>query len=106
MKQYISSTPPSELDKYRGDLAHLGWSYERETSFLQALHQVMQSFVDRAFGDDSVQLVLAGERSRISDDRDDMPVIESERTSTQKISARPDYARASRKDHRVRKDSI
>ena len=51
---YPAAAP--DLDRYRHHIAHLDLSEARKTELLQAVQQIMRSFVDRAFGDDAAQL--------------------------------------------------
>lgn len=44
-----------DLTKYRRHVEHLDLSDREKTELLAALWQIMESFVDRAFGDDPVQ---------------------------------------------------
>ena len=44
-----------DLDRYRPYVAHLDLPEERKTDMMLAVWRMMQSFVDRAFGDDPVQ---------------------------------------------------
>ena len=52
--------PDSTFDPqtYRHHVAHFDMPEDRKTELLFAVGQIMQSFVDRAFGDDPVQQVL------------------------------------------------
>lgn len=57
----IQHQPPPQLilDDYRDDLAALGMTQEEEDALLQALWEIMSSFVDLGFGMDSVSLALS-----------------------------------------------
>ncbi|WP_149541219.1 hypothetical protein [Siccirubricoccus phaeus] len=44
------------LRRYRQHVDHLDLSEARKTELLSAVWQIMRSFVDRAFGEDAVQL--------------------------------------------------
>jgi len=46
-----------DLDKYRRHVEHFDLSDAQKTDLLLAVWRIMQSFVDRAFGDDPVQQV-------------------------------------------------
>lgn len=67
---YPAAAP--DLDRYRHHVAHLDLSEARKTELLQAVQQIMRSFVDRAFGDDAAQLcrnsVDSGEVAREGED--------------------------------------
>src|SRR5690606_21479071 len=47
-----------DLEKYRRHVAHLDMPEERKTELLRVIWNIMQNFVDRAFGDDPVQQAL------------------------------------------------
>jgi hypothetical protein len=47
-----------DLEKYRRHVAHLDMPQERKTELLHSVWNIMQSFVDRAFGHDPVQQAL------------------------------------------------
>lgn len=51
---YPAAAP--DLDRYRQHVEHLDLSEARKAELLQAVWQIMRSFVDRAFGDDAAQL--------------------------------------------------
>lgn len=44
-----------DLDKYRHHVAHFDLTEAQKTELLLTVWRIMQSFVDRAFGDDPVQ---------------------------------------------------
>lgn len=44
--------------RYRAHLAHLDISEDAKREVLLAMHRILSSFVDRAFGDDAAQLAL------------------------------------------------
>lgn len=46
-----------DLSRYRRHVDHLDLPEDRKAELLRAIYQIMQNFVDRAFGDDPVQLV-------------------------------------------------
>lgn len=48
-----------DLDRYRRHVEHFDLSEAQKTDLLHAVWRIMQSFVDRAFGDDPVQQVRA-----------------------------------------------
>ena len=50
-----------KLDAYLVHLAHLDMPIGMKIDLIAALHAIMQSFVDRAFGDDPVQQVRRAE---------------------------------------------
>lgn len=66
------------LDHYLEHIAHLDMPIAMKISLLSALHEIMRSFVDRAFGDDPVQL---GEKDREKQNKSDtiapLPVVNS-----------------------------
>ena len=75
-----SSAPPSppvapdavfDADKYRHHVEHLDMPDDRKAELLFSVWQIMQSFVDRAFGDDPVQLALAARHVDALDEQDE-----------------------------------
>jgi hypothetical protein len=54
----------TDLDKYRRHIDHFDMPTEHKTELLRALWRIMQSFVDRAFGDDPAQHVLEERQAR------------------------------------------
>lgn len=65
-------------EKYRTHVAHLDMSEDDKTELLRAVWDIMQSFVDRAFGDDAAQLATGpvGKR-RAKDETGDSAVVSS-----------------------------
>ena len=57
-----SSPLPFDPEKYRKYLAETGWSEKVQDECLETLWNMMSTFVDLAWGDDSVQTVLKTER--------------------------------------------
>lgn len=55
----VASDDVFDAEKYRHQVAHFDMPDDRKAELLLAVWQIMQSFVDRAFGDDPVQQVLA-----------------------------------------------
>lgn len=53
-------------ERYRPLLAHLSMSREAESALIEITHRIMNSFVDRAFGDDAAQLARIAGDSRAS----------------------------------------
>lgn len=53
---------PAEFEKYLGHIAHLDMPLSAKIELIRAVRAIMQSFVDRAFGDDPTQLALAAAR--------------------------------------------
>jgi len=51
-------------ERYRQHMANLNLSEEAQLELLAVVHRIMESFVDRAFGDDAVQLARIAEGSR------------------------------------------
>lgn len=60
-----------DADKYRHHVAHLDMPDDRKAELLFSVWQIMQSFVDRAFGDDPVQLALAARHVDALDEQDE-----------------------------------
>jgi hypothetical protein len=56
------------LDHYLGHIAHLDMPLEVKIDLIRALHEMMRSFVDRAFGEDPVQ--LAAKHTEIQNNSD------------------------------------
>ncbi|GAA4170809.1 hypothetical protein GCM10023069_29430 [Shinella granuli] len=54
----VASDVVFDAEKYRHHVAHFDMPDDRKAELLFAVWQIMQSFVDRAFGDDPVQQVL------------------------------------------------
>ncbi len=50
---------PKEFEKYLGHIADLDMPLSAKIELIRAVQAIMQSFVDRAFGDDPTQLALA-----------------------------------------------
>ncbi len=48
--------PPYDIEKYRKHVEVFGLSEEQEDELIHALCNIMKSAVDRAFGDDPVQV--------------------------------------------------
>jgi hypothetical protein len=59
-----SSRLPFDPEKYRKYLAETGWSEKVQDECLETLWNMMSTFVDLAWGDDSVQTVLKTEGPR------------------------------------------
>lgn len=70
---------PPEIEKYRRHLDGFDLSDGQKDTHLLALFGVMESFADRAFGLDAVQLVLG--HSDAKDETATGPVIEFERAT-------------------------
>ncbi|MBN9304899.1 MAG: hypothetical protein BGO82_10685 [Devosia sp. 67-54] len=85
-----------DLTKYRRHVEHLDLSDREKTELLAALWRIMESFVDRAFGDDPVQLAQqqivqrsvsaaklhGAERPAVKRARDAGPVLDSDTTAS------------------------
>lgn len=72
-----------DLEKYRKHVAHFDLPEEKKTELLRIVWKIMQSFVDRAFGDDPVQLARGrGDKSEQKDAPDSLPVIDWEEDHT------------------------
>lgn len=69
-----------DLEKYRRHVAHFDLPEEEKTELLRTIWQIMQSFVDRAFGEDSVQLAV--EKSDAENEPEESAVILSAHGST------------------------
>lgn len=69
-----------DLEKYRRHVAHFDLPEQEKTELLGTVWQIMQSFVDRAFGEVSVQLAV--EKSGAKDESGDSSVIPSAQGST------------------------
>lgn len=55
-----ASRVPLDIEKYRAYLQHTDLSEEQKAALLQTLWSIASTFVDLAFGRDSVQQVLTG----------------------------------------------
>jgi len=62
---HAESEAVGELEKYLAHLAHLDMALPMKIELIRSLHAIMQSFVDRAFGDDPVQQALYPESKSI-----------------------------------------
>jgi hypothetical protein len=62
-----SSSLPFDPEKYRKYLAETGWSEQVQDECLEALWNMMGTFVDLAWDTDSVQTVLKTERPSSSE---------------------------------------
>lgn len=57
-------------ERYRQHMAHLNMSEEAQLELLAIVYRIMESFVDRAFGDDATQLArIAGDNLETLRDR-------------------------------------
>ncbi|PWE55008.1 hypothetical protein DEM27_16255 [Metarhizobium album] len=65
----------ADLEKYRRHVAHFDLPEHEKTELLRTVWNIMQSFVDRAFGEDSVQLAV--EKPEAKDESGDSTVIPS-----------------------------
>lgn len=73
-----ASAPDDPFEKYRRHLDRFDMSEDSKTDLLQAIWTIMGSFVDRAFGEDSVQLCRDDvENSGKNGESGDSPVIPS-----------------------------
>lgn len=73
-------SPAPDLEKYRRHVVHFDMPEEEKTELLRTIWRIMQNFVDRAFGEDSVQLAV--EKSDAKDESGDSSVIPSAQNST------------------------
>jgi len=55
IQSHFGGRTPASLEPYRRHLDHLDIPDEAKSQLLAAVWQIMDSFVDRAFGDDPVQ---------------------------------------------------
>jgi hypothetical protein len=55
---------PDKMDRYRALVARVDASPERKDAMIRAVSSLMQTFVDLAFGSDSIQII---EQKRIKD---------------------------------------
>ena len=68
-----------DFSRYLHHLAHLDLPLKAKIELLRVVQDIMCSFVDRAFGDDPVQLALRdGDEIRIAREADSGPVVVSE----------------------------
>lgn len=66
-----------DLDRYRAYVAHLDMPEAAKDDVMLAVYRMMQSFVDRAFGDDPVQQCGRLEDKRhAKDEHTSLPVVE------------------------------
>ena len=74
----ISFAPEQILDRYRSHVDHFDLSEKAKAELLMVLWHIMGSFVDRAFGDDPVQLSQKDGGSFASvRESQDSPVLDS-----------------------------
>ncbi len=65
-----------DIERYRHHVDHFDLPEARKVELLQAIWQMMQNFVDRAFGDDPVQHVRkAGDERNAKAETSTLPVI-------------------------------
>lgn len=94
-----------DLEKYRRHVAHFKLPQDKETELLRAIWNIMQNFVDRAFGEDAAQLALrAGGKSDVKDASGGLPVLESGQ-STQQSDDLADAFRRKAGNGREKRDS-
>lgn len=55
-ENFADEIDPAELETYLAELAYLDVPLPVKIELIRTLRQIMQSFVDRAFGDDPAQL--------------------------------------------------
>lgn len=68
-----------DLSNYLHHIAHVDLPLEAKIELLRALRNLMQSFVDRAFGEDAVQLALKdGDEFQIAREADSASVVSSD----------------------------
>lgn len=67
-----------DLSRYLHYIAHMDLPLEGKIELLRTLRNLMQSFVDRAFGEDAVQLARKdGDQIKIAHAGDSAPVVGS-----------------------------
>ncbi|MBN9072413.1 MAG: hypothetical protein J0H34_12645 [Rhizobiales bacterium] len=65
-----------DFTAYLHEIAHIDLPLEAKIELLRVLEAIMQSFVDRAFGEDAVQLARkGGDEIQITRDGDSMPMV-------------------------------
>lgn len=76
----VGAMSSPDLDRYRPYVAHLDMPEASKAEMLLAVWRMMQSFVDRAFGDDLVQRCLGlGDKHHGKDEPAALPVIDLEK---------------------------
>ena len=82
---------PAEFEKYLGHVAHLDMPLTAKIELIRAVRAIMQSFVDRAFGEDPTQLALAaaGREESDAEPAADMIGLSSDNRDTQAMPADP-----------------
>jgi len=68
----------SGFERYLDHVAHLDMSLEMKIKLISALHDMMRSFVDRAFGDDPVQLAMHRDNQNKTDTDERPDMLKSE----------------------------
>ena len=64
-----------DIDAYRKYVDHFDIPEEQKIEFIHTIWRIMESFVDRAFGEDSAQVSMALKAEK--DGRESRPMIES-----------------------------
>lgn len=83
-----------DLEKYLIHLAHLDMPLPLKIELIRAVSDIMQSFVDRAFGNDPVQQAMqasAGENK--NDASEDSDVVEFQQSQIQEDDLAKDFRR-------------
>ena len=85
----ITSSP--DLDRYRSYVAHLDMPEAAKDAMMLAVYRMMQSFVDRAFGDDPVQQCgRLEDKKHAKDEPAIMPVVKLDKSSNDEHQALDD----------------
>lgn len=80
---------PAEFEKYLGHVADLDMPLTAKIELIRAVRAIMQSFVDRAFGDDPTQLALAAREESGAEPASDMIGLSSDNRDNQAMPADP-----------------
>ena len=82
-----------DLEKYRHHVDAFDLGEEQKVELLQTIWKIMQSFVDRAFGDDPVQHCLDGRPGTITEDASQRSSV-IDLTASEKIEGLTDVSEA------------
>ena len=95
-------TVPAEFEKYLGHIAHLDIPLAARIELIRAVRAIMQSFVDRAFGEDPTQLALAAAHEESDAEFDsDMIGLSSDNRDNQTMPTDPVPRRAKGPDEKA-----
>jgi len=78
-----------DFEKYRPLLGDFDLSEAQKDDLLKAMWSIMDSFVDRAFGDDPVQQVVCKEAFGKASEK--LGVADSDKVKSKNISKKKDY---------------